>query len=348
VYNKTKILTATSGLLREIGWRQPTLAGQPTIDSDNLTANSSAYFEDAHGLVSIPNLYACQDDPDITAAEFNTLLDNLQSTSIVEFLDKVFSKSDLKENRILFPYENVVDNTLTNGGDTVGFEFCPSKRKDIAIRVNQIIATFNGAQEVRVNLFHSSQNASIASKSITTVANSDVSADLTTWIFENTTYKGGKYYICYVTSGLTYSAINREWDMASIQSRYNYVGIQPFKVLGYTSSTLWDLDNMEYTSDTYGLNFDISSHEDYTDLILRNKGNFIKGIQLQNAVKVLEIISTSTQTNEKERMAKLAYFALNGDFENNVAGLYTKLNREVEKLQGIFYEKTKIKSTTIR
>ena len=339
-------IEATTGLYQRVGHKQPTVADMPTLSAANLVSNSGLYF--GGGLTTIQNIYDCQEDSAISDANFNTLLISKQKEAINAMLQKVFNEDDLIENRLLFPYENVMTETLENGTDFVGYEISVSKRKNITTIFNELTATFDAIDAVKLLLFHSSKQDAITSKEITTVANQDVSEAVTDWVLENSTYKGGKYYIGYLTSGLTPKAINREWNESNVQNTFNHVGITPIKVSGWNVETLFDVDDIVYTADTYGLNFDISVHKDFTDPILRNKPKFDNLIQLQFEADMLKLIATSTRTNRIERICDKAYFALYGDTENHITGLEKKLEREIKKLKETFTPKQKLTSYTVK
>lgn len=341
----SKIL-ATTGLYQWIGRKQPTLSDSPVLDAGNKISNSGEYYRD--GLTGVNNIHTNQEDNAITVGNFNTYLVDFAKEGIIKALRKVFNKADLKENRILFTEENVMTNTAANATDFVGYEINVSDIKDIAVRINQIIMTFDAAEAFRIYLFNSNSNAAINSTEITSVANTDVSQGFTDWILSNNDYKGGKWYIGYLTDGRTAKAVNREWNNASIRSRYNYIGIRPIKVSGWNVNTLFDVDDIEYVSETHGMNFDISVHQDFTDEILRNKENYTELLKLQMEVDVLELIWGSTRSNRTSRLNQDVFIDLWGDEEAGVVGIITQLEREIKNLQNSFNPKMKIKAGTIR
>ena len=348
MYNQDRVNTA---LYKWLGWRQPTKSGLPTLDADNLTTNSGQYFEDGHHLVTIENIYNSQPDSAISDANFNIFLDNMQKAAINKMLTAVFTENDIKENKVLYPFENKWTNTIDNGSDFVGYEFNVTKSKDIAVIINSITLDFNDSEDVKLYLYHSSQNTAISTETVTTVADSSKETAVS-WVLESMKYQGGKYYIGYYTDGLTAKAVNRDFDNANLQSCYNYVGIKSIRVPNWTTETLFDVELVEYESETYGMNFDISGVKDYTSIIEQNKYLFTKAIQLQMVADVLELIYTTVRSNSIERsVQETAYNELNRTptTENPFKfGVMERLNGELRKVKDSFLSKVKLKTLTLQ
>lgn len=347
MFDAARVNTA---LYQRLGWRQPTKTGLPTLDADNKVTNSGRYFQDFHSLVTVENIWDCQLDSEISDSEFNTLLDSFQKAAIQKVIANVFQQDDVIENHVLFPYENVWTNTLTNEGDFVGYEFQVAKDKDISVVINSLIAEFDAEEAIIFYLFHSSQQTAIDSQEITTTTNSSKETNVT-WNLEASKYQGGTYYIGYLTTGLTAQAVNREYDLANVQSGYKCVGIQPIKVSGWTSASLFDIEDIEYEGDTYGLNFDISSLRNFTNIIEQNKQIFDEAIGWQMAVDVLELIASSVRENRVERITKsFAFDELNRvpNAENNYSySIKKRLEKELDKVKHTLFGKAKIKTFTI-
>ena len=138
-----------------IGWRQSTVTDMPTVDAANLASSSGMYFQDFNSLLTIQNVYDCQEDKDISDAEFNTFLTNLTKAATWKVLNAVFSDYDYLEGKVLYPFENVWTNTLTNDTSFVGYEIDPAKRKDLSWTINNIFTSFDSADTVSFQLmFH--------------------------------------------------------------------------------------------------------------------------------------------------------------------------------------------------
>lgn len=304
-------------LLGLVGFRQPTLSGYDILDAGTIASSSGLFVDDISGLITVKNIKECQEDKDITDAEFNTFLDNRMTSSFLNLCKSVFSDRDLIENRVLYPFENDWTNTLTNATDFVGYEIDVAKQKNINVVLNKIMLAFSAVDTVTVYLFHSSKKAAIQSQAITTVLDSTVHTALNWDLPAADSTIGGKYYVGYLRSGLTASAYDRDFQSANSPTSFNCLDIKSIQISGWNASTLFDVNDIEYTSETWGMNFDISSFKDYTSLVVENEDRFSRGLQLQIAADLLNLLATSTRSNKDERMIKAeALYDLNGNRSN--------------------------------
>jgi len=346
-------VTEIDSLLGLVGFRQSTLTGYTTLmDAGNIASTSGLYVNDISGLITSKNIKNSQEDTAISDVNFNTFIDNRQKSSFINLLKTVFSDDDLIENRVLFRFESDFTNTLTNTTDFVGYEIDVAKAKDINVIINKIILTFDDIDTVKILLFHSSKNALQDSEEITTVADSDKHTALNWDLPAANSIVGGKYYIGYLRSGLSASAHNRDYESANSQTCFNCLGITPIQVTGWNAETLFDVNNVEYTDETWGLNFDISSFKDHTSIVVENKDRFAKALQLQIAADLLNLMATTTRSNRDERIIKTeALIDLNGtrNIENiaNSVGVIKQLADEIKKLKKMFGN-PKIQINTIR
>jgi len=344
-----KIHTALSGFM---GWRQSVNSDFAIVDASNQLSSSGEYFQDFSPLVTIENIKNNQQYASISDADFNTLLNNLYKSAYVKVFKDVFSKNDFVENKVLFPYENVLTDTITNSTSFVGYEFQPANRKEFLTTINTLFTTFDGVDSVKVLVFHSSKQDPILNTTVTTVANEDVASSVD-WDFSATEYAGGKYYIGYLRSGLTAKAINREWDSSNVANSFCTFSMRPILVDGWDSETLFDVDDVDYEDETYGLNFDITTWKDYTNIIIQNKNRFTKAIGLQVAVDVLDLMLKSTRSNRNERQMN-ANILLERDGildaskdSTRVDAVIPRLKRELKMLKENFVEQPLIVRGTL-
>jgi len=339
-------------LLGLVGFRQSTITEYAILDAANLASDSGLYVNDISGLITTKNIKQSQEDKDISDANFNTYLKDRMKSSFLTLLKSVYSDNDLIENHLLFPYESDYDNKLTNATDFVGYELDVAKIKDINVVINKIMLTFDGIDTVKILLFNSTQNALQQSQEITTVADSAKHTTLNWNIPYADGVSGGKWYIGYLRSGLTKQAYNREFESANVQSGFNCVGITPIQVSGWDAETLFDVNDVEYKSETWGLNFDISSFKDFTSIVVENKDRFARGLQLQVAADLLQAMATSTRSNRDERLIKMdALYDLNGNRSNpeipQSVGVLNQLRHEIKLLKK-FANPPKMQINTIR
>lgn len=335
----SKIKEAFSG---RIGWKQPTLSGYNIVDSSNETSTTGLYFNsDFHKLVTIRNIKDCQEDNAISDANFNTYLTNLVNSSIVKILNSVFDKDDLLENFILYPYSinYATSDLLENNGDFVGYEVRLAKDKDISTILNSLIAEFDSVDTFDLYIFNSNLQDPITDAiSVNTLAKTGKYKAINQILeYSSNSYKGGRFFIGYFTDSLTAKAVNRSFQLSNVKRVPNTFSIRPIKVSGWTTKTIFDLQDIEYTSKSYGLNFDFSSVKNYTDEIIQNIRLFDSAIGYQVAADVLELIVTTTRDNSIERDTKaIANLELNGTISQEMPhtiGLKTQIKRETDKIK---------------
>lgn len=344
-----QISKINSNIVGLIGWRQPINPTYAIIDATNLATSSGAYFQDFSALVTIENIKECQNYVSISDAQFNTLLGNMTKSAMNKVLDKVFQSHDFLENKILYPFESSWNYDLENDTSFVGFELDQPTRRELIHVVNKVILSFDSVDTVKLLVFHSSKQEPIFTKEITTEANSDVE-EVVDWNLTKE-YNGGKFYIGYLRSGLTAKAKNRDWDKANVRSCFNTLRIQPISVSGWDSETLFDVEDIDYESDTYGLNFDITAWKDYTNTIIQNKRKFVNALGLQVAVDVADLILKSTNSDRVQRISDTkVMLELEGVINNDVprvVGLRGKLQSEIKKLRSNFIDLPIIQKGTL-
>jgi hypothetical protein len=341
-----------TGLFGLVGWRQDTVSGIPTIDATNLASSSGMYYQDFASMVTIQNIYDCQEDAEISDANFNTLLTDLSKASIVKVLNAVYSSEDYIENKVLYPYEKDWINTIDNTTSFVGFEIDCPVRKDLLWTINKIFTSFDTAGDtVKILLFSSNKNAPLQSKEITTEQLTDTETDLD-WDLSKFDNAGGKFYIGYLRSGLTAKAIDREFELANRRACFNTLKITPIIVSDWDAETLFDVNNIENVSETFGLNFDITAWKDYTNVIVKNKNKFTNAIGYQVAADVLDLILNATRSNRIQRLKEghilFELEGLVGEGLPRTVGVNQKLAAEIKELRENFIEIPPLQRSTLR
>jgi len=336
-------VTEIDALLGLVGLRQSTITKYAILDAGNMASSSGLFINDVSGLMTTKNIKECHEDPAISDANFNIFLKDRMKSSFLSLAKSIFSNDDLIENKVLFDYENDFNKLLTNATDFVGYEIDVAKTKDINVVLNKLVLTFDGIEDVKILLFHSSTNAFKDSETITTVADTDTHTTLN-WDLPNAnSVNGGRYYIGYLRSGLDAKAYNRDYENANVENYFNCLGIRAIQVDDWDAETLFDVNDIDYVSETWGMNFDISSLLDYTSIIIENKDRFARALQLQVAADLLNFIATSTRSNRDERIIKAeALFDLNGNRTNvdlpQSIGVLNQLKAEVSVIKRMFSE----------
>jgi len=323
-----------------VGFRQPYDPEYDILEAPLLLSSSGNVFEQYSSYVNVKNIYDSQPYAGISDANFNTWLTNAIKDSISKVIQRCFSKNDLIENALLYSYSTRKESQyeLKNGQDFVGYEITVSKKKDISVFINKIFTEFSGTGTVKILLFNDNKVSTIQTQEITVTDKSAKETVLNWALPYSNSVTGGKYYIGYLTNGLEPKALNRDYDSAGVRHCYNALKIQPVKIANWTTETLFDIDDVVYTSETWGLNFDISSFRDYTSLIVNNKNMFCDVIGYQFAADMLGMMWTTSRTNATERLQKgNILLELQGNYNNEeyptVKGVNQKLSEAIKEIQ---------------
>jgi hypothetical protein len=318
-----------------VGLRQPYDPKYAILDATLLVSSSGMYFEQYCSYVTIENLFNTQPFCYINSTNFNLTLTNAIKDSISKGIQSCFMENDIIENKLLYDYSNrkTSDYELVNGSDFVGYEITVSKRKDIKAIVNKVFTEFSGTGSLKLLLFNDNSVTTQQTKSITVTSKTALETVLNWELPYSNGVAGGKYYIGYLTNGLTPKAINREWNGSNRPNRYNALSIKPVKIPNWTTETLFDIDTVEYTANTYGLNFDISSYRDYTSIVVNNKNMFTDVIGYQFAADMLGLMIATNVETELPVKGNLL-LELQGNFNSDnlpmVKGVMTKLTESIE------------------
>jgi hypothetical protein len=337
-----------------VGWRLTTLSNYPVINETNLTSRSGLIFQDATSFVTVQNIYDCQQDSELSEADFNTYLESLQNTVILETCQKIQNnESDFIQSVNLYPYEKLFKDTLDPESRFVGFQIKNTRQVNTLSKINWIELSFDSVATFYVYLYNSNKPTTyIKRQQVTTIANESVVVSLEDWeLADSETFKGGYFYWGYFEDDLSGAkALKKDYELADYQvsTKCNYV--TPV-TMEYTGTTI-DPESIVETTDTYGLNFEISSYNDYTELFIRNKAMFYQVIYYQMAEKVYHLINVSVRSNlikrlNKENVNQMA-FELYGNAELGIEGLMGKLKRSVENLKKTLFYKPIISRRTLR
>lgn len=350
--NKNEIRTDLFGV---VGFRQPYDPNHDILEAALIANTSGCVFEQFSSYVTAENIKETQAYAAITDEDFNSWLTDAEKDSIAKGLNQCFSGDDILENALL--YDNSPrkssNELINNNGDFVGYEITVSKRKDIAVFVNKLIAEFSGTGDVKILLFNDNLNTPIETK-IITIASKSATESVVDWMLPYAnSVQGGKYYIGYLTDSLPVQAYNRQFDDSNVAHCYNALNIQPIKITGWNAEIMFDISDIEYVSETFGLNFDISSYEDYTSIAINNKGLFVDVIGYQFAADMLGMMLTSTRKNGVERLQKgNLLLELQGNFTNEelpiVIGINAKLEKAIKSVKEQLTDQPLLETFTVR
>jgi hypothetical protein len=338
-----KILSELVGI---VGWRQSTTTGEVVVDASNRASSSGLYVQGAHPMITVKNIKATQEDKAITDVQMNTVLANLVKDGTSNVLNYVFPNNDIFANGLLYKYESDFSAPLTVLKGFVGFEITIANRKDIVSILNKIILQFNGVGSVKLLLFNSGQNLPITTKNIAVTADTNITSVLD-WILGYITAPGGVYYLGYLNTDLTIYAYDRVFSRSNLMTHFNSIIFKPIYVPDWNVETLFDINDIVYRSENFGMNLDVTTALDYSNVILQNKDRFAKAIQLATAVNALSLMTSTARINPEERviMSSLGQkIVIDSPATYN---LYSLLEKEMKSLTGLFSQKP-LESYTIR
>jgi hypothetical protein len=338
-----KILSEMIGV---VGWRQSTVTGDVVIDTANLSSSSGLYVQGAHPQVTVKNIKSTQEDKAITDVNINVVLANLVKDGISNVLNYVFPKPDIFANDLLYQHESDFSTPLTQFSGFVGYEINTAASKDIVSILNKIILQFNGSGNVKLLLFNSGVKLPIQTKTVAVTADTNITAVLD-WVLGYITAPAGKYYLGFLTTGITIYPYNRVFSWANIQHHFNSIVLVPIYVPDWTAETLFDIKNIVYRAETMGMNFDITIARDYSNVILQNKDRFAKAIQLSTAVQALALMTTTGRINPEERVIMSTLGQKVVIDSPATFNLYSSLEKELKSLATLFGQKL-IQTQTLR
>jgi hypothetical protein len=344
-----------SNLFGGVGFRQSTLTGYDIVDAANQVSSSGLFYQDASFLITIKNIKATQENPLISDVDFNKLLKQVQESVILDVCNKVTAgESDYLQSVNLYPYEKTFKNTLDVTDKFSGFRIVPNNRNNLISKLSFIELCFDSDVTFNLYLYNSNNpNLYIQTVEVNAKANESTIVDLGWFISDDTTHKGGVFYLGYFEDDLGGAKpIKRDFEMADLGRSTKCFYIEPVK-LEHAVSVI-DVSTSVEVSDTGGLNLGVEIYNDYTEFISKNKNLFWQAIQTQMAIKVLNLIATSTQSNATQRILQnvidRAIIELHGTSEGNIRieGLTVKNERIINDLKKQLFYKPRIQRRTLR
>lgn len=338
---------AISALFTRVGWQQPTQSDYAILTGDNLVSGSGMYFTDYHKAVTVKNIKDTQEDADISNANFNLLLERMQKAAIIRVLQGVFNRDVIIENLQLYTRENLMySQQITSSDKFCGIRVRVANDSSYAVRLNSMSLLFSGAGTFNMYCYHSVKGK-IWTKSVTTVAGKETIVNVSDLIMSisELAHKAGEYYIGYFQADITGEAINYDHAIYATPSIFGISGFEADK----TASEVYDVDSYVENNLNYGINLELTSVRDFTQVITRNPSMFDEAVGLQMAVDAVELMINSTRSNATERLTKDQLTQLYNDLNLATgsdqmpysAGLKTRLTREIQRLNRNFFPNDK-------
>ena len=336
-------------LENRIGWRQPTKANSPVLNSYNLFSKSGRVFDAFHSLVSINSLKSVQEDDKISDADFNTFLKNLQDDAILRTISEVFRNSPLIEQKLLYTRYGTMDLPIINSGLFCGYMLNIANDFGITTQINNCTLYFNGTKDFNLYIFQDGVLAPLRTipVHVDPYVRNEVRLDNLYLTFKT----GRRYFIGYFQDDLgSVQAIQEQVDTWA--KTYCFEAI-PFAAPKIQSAFDFNHNYKQYTVLPRGLNLEVISFRDHTQQILRKAPLFDEAIGLTVTVMVLEQMNMSIRSNVNERQVKMVsgnlYQEINQAYATDTVpitpGLKSRLNAEYKMLKESFFPKIKADSS---
>ena len=114
---------------------------------------------------------------------------------------------------------------------------------------------------------------------------------------------------------------------------------------GWNVETLFDIEDVVYTSESFGINLDITTAKDYSNIILQNKDKFAKAIQLAAATEAIAMMTSTSRINPEERVIMNVFGQKIVIDSPQTYNLYSNLEKEIKSLTVLFSENAISKGT---
>lgn len=333
MFDVTKVRNALNGL---VGWQNPTDPDFAIVDAANQSSISGRKFTD-NKYVKIQFLKDTQDYIDASDADFNQVLTDIQNEAISNVLDRIFDESDFIDRQLLFKNANNKMNTEVLPDGFVGYKITPSYENNYTFEITRDILEFSGTGDITLYLFNSAKLNPVKSQPVT--ISSPFQVQELGWKMDDTDgYYKGEYYYGYTTDSVTVLPYKRDYNNANSYSNITGLGIDSV-YSEITGATMFDLDDVQSKSETWGLNPDISVYNDFTDFIIQNKRLFSYAIQLQGQIQSINVYLASLRSNRNERISDEMIRKLLVELDAGTAEGYNKkglngiLNTEITRLK---------------
>ncbi len=325
-----------------VGWRQPFNPTFAIVDAANLISRSSEFVTN-NPYCKIEYLYDNQDFSGLSDAQFNTVLRQMQEDSIANICHRIFNKTDYIDRQVLFPYAQNRIETETLQAGLVTFKILVATKKNVAFEITRILLDFEGAGDIKIMLFNTSQSAPLFDTTVTITSTHQVVE--VNWKVDNSgdTYKG-EYYLGYRTNAAAFGTLKpfkRDYENSDILANITHLLIEEMEFIGHATDTLPDLDDEESMDEAIGLNPDITVYDDFTDLITQNEQLLARVIVLDLQIKCIEVYLASLRDNINHSKTQLQIARLIQEVEGvnettssvKITGLKPELSRAITAVQ---------------
>jgi hypothetical protein len=247
---------------------------------------------------------------------------------------------------LLFSNVKYANKPINLTAGFVGLELNVLQNQNATVTINNIITEFEGTGTITLYLFSSEKKTPIQTKTIT-VTDGTAAATALNWNLTEHKNIGGNYFIGYLTTGLTLKPLSRDTGNSYFRNHYQNISARNIKVEGVTDAEVFEIEDIDYRNETYGLNLDISVQTDYTDYVIDNKLSLIDLLRYQFQADILKMFISSTRSNDDERLImKRSVRELEGVLteQGNVysQGIFRKLENEAKEVYKAYVNRDEV------
>lgn len=352
-FNLDRLMPA---MATRLGWLQTSTAGIPALSVVNMQSASGRYYNDFHESCTLKNIYDLQEDStQNNADEFNAVLQNYNRKVLLRTVNAIFNKPPLIEHKLCYNRNyNLLPVAIPNNGKFVGYRVVVAPG-NYAVVFNAISLFFNGVGTFNIYLFDDLVKAPLRTKSVTTEATSQTKVQLNWTVNYNAGTNGGVFFIGYFQNDTNTAGIQALDEQLTLWNKSIVFGGTPFEA-NSIGETDFDRRNPNVNFYSYGLNLEISSYRDYTQVLIENAHLFDEPRGLTMGITVIEAMKNSTRTNttqvQMQAILQRFEYDLNGSIPDGqgspyVAGLRKQLQRALESINSVFVKKQEAISVTI-
>jgi len=336
MFNRSSITTCFTSL---VGWRESVQAPAcfSNLSAELTTSNSGLYVNDIAGMeLQLINEAIGKDEADV-----NSYLENIHSSCAVELINDftILQKEKLNTKSLLSNLDTglkLVDirKKVTKRSRFVGYEIRPKESNNIKVTLQELGVQFDTAETIDIYFYASSQLDAVLTQSITNTKLSSLEwlelTDMVCSYISEDNGAGDRYYIGYYEDDLTGQAIETFQSCGtcgnSPTKKYNpYVGIRPIEVSSgetYLDKTIFDVNSVGYSTETFGLSLKINVECDVSNIICENTDMFANSLQKKIAIRLFWEAFNSDKINRvtfiNKEDSRLMAEKLELDYENEL------------------------------
>lgn len=298
-FDLSKIQAAFVGL---VGIRQPFDPAYQKLDVSFESSDSGLYLDDISNYKT-EYWIDTQDYQAISDTDLSTRMGQIRDGSVSSVISQIFTESSYIDRNKLFSQTFDRQNVITQQGDSqtfFGYEIIAGQEKNLAFKITKCTLEMVGAGDITIELYNSSKLEPLFSQVVTIGGGTSLEEVELNWIVDSTMipYKGSYFLGYYKNSNV--QPIDRNYEGGDLMNAIKGLDVERMMI----QDDFLNLASLSYESDHNGLNFDITTYYDYTDLVLQNKFLFSKSLQMTWAMTVMLSYSSSFRSNRKERVSK--------------------------------------------